>query len=130
MNLTPVYERFKTQRECILYLEGIFWEGSPVCPFCSYKKYNTIKKENRYRCKSCKSPFSVTVLTLFHKTKVDLQKWFFSISNDHLTCRKLATQIGVTKDTAHFMLQRISVARREIPEIINKIKKEVYEQYY
>lgn len=129
MNLKPVYIRFKNQRECILYLEDIFWDGSPKCPFCGYRKYNIIKKENRYRCKSCKSPFSVTVLTLFHKTKVDLQKWFFAISNEHLTCRKLAADIDVTKDTAHFMLQRISVARRDVPEIINKIKKEIYEQY-
>jgi len=129
MSLKPIYKRFKNQKECILYLENIFWGGTPKCPFCGYRKYNVIEKENRYRCKACKSPFSVTVLTLFHKTKVDLQKWFFAISNEHLTCRKLAGNIEVTKDTAHFMLHRISVARKEIPEIINKIKIEIYEQY-
>jgi len=130
VNLEPIYKRFRNQSECISFLEKVFWDGSPKCPFCGYKKFNTIKTENRYRCKSCKSPFTVTVLTLFHKTKIDLQKWFFAISNEHLTCRKLATNINVTKDTAHFMLQRISVARHKIPGIINKIKMEIYEQYY
>jgi hypothetical protein len=67
---------------------------------------------------------------MFHNTKVDLQKWFFAISNDHLSCRNLATHIGVTKDTAHSMLQRILIARQAKPDIINKIKKEIYEQYY
>ena len=62
---------------------------------------------------------------MFHKTKVDLQKWFFAINQNHLSVRKLAAEINVTKDTASFMLIRIRKAIRENSELIQKLKQEL-----
>jgi transposase-like protein len=35
---------------------------------------------SRWKCQRCKRSFSVTVGTVFHKTHVDLQRWFLLIS--------------------------------------------------
>ena len=81
-------------------------------------------KEERYHCNTCNKSYSVTVGTMFHKTKVDLQKWFYAISlianNENISARQLGKEIDVTKDTAWFMMKRIKESLQEgggeIPE--------------
>ena len=59
---------------------------------------------------------------MFHKTKVDLQKWFFAIVESDMGIRRLGVAITVTKDTASFMVSRIKKANRDTPEIIKHFK--------
>ena len=56
--------------------------------------------------------YSVSVRTMFHKTRIDLQKWFYLIfillnTNKKLSTREIAKEINVTKDTAWRMLKMI-----------------------
>jgi len=82
-------------------------------------------KEQRYHCNNCKCSYSVTTRTMFHKSKVDLQKWFFAIEQNHLSIRQLAKQITVAKDTASYMLFRIRKALKENPDFLNHFKNEI-----
>jgi hypothetical protein len=63
---------------------------------------------------------------MFHKTKVDLQKWFFAIRQSDISVRKLAVEIGVTKDTASFMLSRIRIASKANAELIKIFKENIW----
>jgi transposase-like protein len=120
--LKQLYKQFPTQVHCIRHLELVRWNGKPTCPYCEPKKKATvIQRENRYRCNDCNTSYSVTAKTLFHKTKVDLQKWFCAIPlvmKERISARQLAKKIEVTKDTACFMVQRIRIAYKEEPELI------------
>lgn len=85
-----------------------------------------MKDELRYHCNSCNISFSVTVGTIFHKTKLDLQKWFLAISivlnaRKGISARQLARDIGVTKDTAWFMLMRVRKAMMEYGDLLEGI---------
>lgn len=105
----------RNQEECIALLEKIRWGGQPVCPYCSSANAAKIKREQRYRCNECFTSFSVTVGTLFHRTHVKLPKWFRAIElvtqkPSSISARKLATEIGVNKNTAAHMLIRIRKA--------------------
>jgi transposase-like protein len=82
-------------------------------------------KELRYHCNVCKCSFSVTVRTVFHKTKVDLQKWFFAIKQSDLSVRKLAAEINVDKNTANFIQSRIKVALESNPTLIKTLKENI-----
>jgi hypothetical protein len=62
---------------------------------------------------------------MFHKTKVDLQKWFFAVCQSNLSARKLAREIGVTKNTASFMLSRIKLSLESNPTIIKQLKENI-----
>jgi hypothetical protein len=67
--------------------------------------------------------FSVTVGTVFHKAKCDLQKWFYAVmlvseKNPPLSSRALAILIGTTKDTAWLMADKI---KKTDKELLNKI---------
>lgn len=78
-------------------------------------------REQRYHCNNCRSSYSVTAKTIFHKTKVDLQKWFLAIPlilNENISARQLAKTLSITKDTACFMVTRIRIASKEQPELL------------
>lgn len=120
LTLNDIYKKYNNKKDCIIALEKALWNSIPKCPYCSnYRHYTELPKENRYHCNVCKCSFSVTVQTMFHKTKIDLQKWFYTILHNNKSVRQLAREIGVTKDTASYMIKRIKLA----PEsIIYKIK--------
>lgn len=80
MNIIQVYKQFPTQEACIKHLEKVRWNNEPVCPYCKSKNCTPMPKELRHKCYNCNMSFSVTVGTIFHKTKCDLQKWFLAIS--------------------------------------------------
>ena len=114
--------------ECLTLLEQIRWGGKPKCPYCESTKATAYKKERRYHCNECFTSYSVTVGTLFHKTHVDLHKWFVAIrlvldSPGGVSVRQLAKEIGVNKNTACYMLERIKKAIIEGEEILLRINK-------
>lgn len=112
MNIVSVYKKFPTQAACIAHLEHVRWNGTPVCPYCNSTNQSPLPKENRYHCNNCNTTFSVTVGTIFHKTKMDLQKWFLAIAltlnaKKGISARQLARDIEVTKDTAWRIMMQI-----------------------
>ena len=115
-----------THEDCLTYLEKIRWGGTPKCPYCSSSNCTAIKQERRYHCNNCFNSYSVTVGTLFHKSHVDLPKWFLAIelvvnSPTSITVRKLAFQLDVNKNTACYLIARIRTAITEEPELIHNI---------
>jgi len=80
MNIIQVYKQFPSHGDCIAYLEKIRWKYQPVCPYCKSIRVTSFKKEQRHHCNNCNTSFSVTVGTIFHKTKLDLQKWFLNLA--------------------------------------------------
>lgn len=121
MDIKKIYKKYPTQQDCIKHLEVIQWNNIPVCPYCQSKRQTPMPRELRYHCNNCRSSFSVTAKSIFHKTKIDLQKWFFAIPlivRDKISARQLAKTIDVTKDTACFMVNRITIAYKEQPDFI------------
>lgn len=116
----------ETHEECLACLENIRWNGIPTCPYCGSTKASTYKNEHRYRCNSCFTSYSVTVGTLFHKTHVDLRKWFQAIlllckSNPNISARKLAKEIQVTRATASLIIKRVKEVPVDQTEILEAI---------
>lgn len=111
--------------DCLALLEQIRWGGIPQCPYCQSKNSTAITKERRYHCNDCFNSYSVTVGTLFHKTRVDLQKWFLAIqivlnSSGDISGRQLAKEIDVNRNTAVYMIKRIRKAMTDEIELINR----------
>jgi transposase-like protein len=127
MNIVQIYKQFPTQQSCIEHLERVRWNNNPTCPYCKTQiSITAAPKEKRYHCNYCNMSFSVTVGTIFHKTKCDLQKWFLAISlvlnaKKGYAARQLGRDIEVTKDTAWYMFMRIRKAFVEYPELLNGI---------
>lgn len=124
MNIKQIYEKLPTQNDCLAFLEACFWANSPKCPYCGSEKHSALKNEKRYRCRNCITSYSVTVGTMFHNTRLDIQKWIRLIiiinCGEHYSSRKLGKEIKVTKETALRMKQQISISDRSLVRDINQ----------
>lgn len=120
------YKIFPSQADCISYLETLIWNNKPVCPKCKSSKYSPVKGKIAYHCNFCNRTFTITTKTIFHKSKVDLQKWFYAIHmelkpEENLTARTLAENLEVTKDTAWAIQKKIKAALISSPKLLNII---------
>lgn len=121
MNIVQIYKRFPNHEACIEHLEEARWNGKPRCPYCGSTRATAVPTERRYHCNSCNTSYSVTVRTIFHKTKADLQKWFLAISlilnaKKGISARQLGRDLGLNKNSAWYMAMRIRKAMATAPE--------------
>jgi transposase-like protein len=128
MNIIEVYKKFPEHTDCLKHLEKVRWDNKPICPYCKSIKVTSFKKEHRHHCNNCNTSFSVTVGTIFHKTKLDLQKWFLAISlvfnaRKGISARQLARDINVNKNTAWYMQMRIRRAIAQNSKLLSGIIK-------
>jgi hypothetical protein len=80
----------------------------------------------RHHCNACNTSFSVTVGTIFHDTKLDVQKWFLAISlildaKKGISARQLGRHLEVNKNTAWYMGMRIRRALIEDGKLLRGI---------
>jgi transposase-like protein len=119
---SPIFQDADKARE---HLESIRWADGRFCPHCGETE-NTVavkgkKRSHRdglYYCNSCKGQFTVTVGTVFERSKVPLNKWLLAnylicSSKKGISAHQLHRTLGVTYKTAWFMAHRIREAMRE-----------------
>ncbi|RKU27275.1 hypothetical protein C6499_12080 [Candidatus Poribacteria bacterium] len=121
MNLIEVMERFPDQESCIEHLERIRWQGEPVCPHCESENVapknetqeeGKVGRTGRYNCYVCRASFKVTQGTVFHGTKIPLQKWFLAIAlmtnaKKSLSSYQLSRDLDLNQKTALYIQERI-----------------------
>jgi transposase-like protein len=112
MDIAEIYKQFPTEQDCIAHLEQLRWEGQPQCPYCQSGRVTPMPAEMRHHCNNCKSSFSITVGTVFHRSHLPLQKWFLAIAlilngKHKVSSRQLGGNLQVTKDTARSMQMRV-----------------------
>jgi transposase-like protein len=104
-------------------IEALMWPNGPVCPHCgSIEKLGKVEGKSArpglYYCGACKSQFTVTVGTIFERSKVPLSKWWMAIhlmaaSKKGVSAHQLHRMLGVAYQTAWFMEHRIREAMRD-----------------
>lgn len=112
--------RFNDEDAAREHLESVYWPKGAVCPHCGGTDRNSklngeSHRAGLYFCGDCRSQFTVTVGTVFERSKVPLHKWVFAT---HLMCaskkgvssKQLERMLGVTYKTAWFMSHRIRAA--------------------
>jgi transposase-like protein len=117
-------EFFKDDEAARLHLEAIRWPNGPVCPHCgaveNIKRFENSAKHRPglFKCYECGKQFTVTVGTLFERSKIPLHKWFLAVyflcsSKKGMSSCQLERMLGVTYKTAWFMTHRIREAMRD-----------------
>jgi transposase-like protein len=113
----PVYFDEERSRE---YMEKIRWPNGRFCTKCGEcERTSFVKSKNHrpglYYCNSCKSTFTVTTGTIFHGSKVSLNRWLYLIylMSAHpkgINAMQVSRMIGVTYKTLWFMCHRLREA--------------------
>jgi transposase-like protein len=110
--------RFTNEEAARKHLEGIHWPTGPACPHCAAEGRGSRIEGGRpglLFCGACRKQYTVTVGTVFERSKVPLHIWLYC---NHLICsskngissHQLARMLGVTYKTAWFMSHRIREA--------------------
>lgn len=102
------------------YLERIRWANGIICPHCGtvgehYKLAGKSHRPGLLKCLDCREQFTVTVGTVFERSKIALNVWlqavyFIASSKKGMSSHQLHRTLGVTYKTAWFMTHRIREA--------------------
>lgn len=112
----PIYHDDDKARE---HLESILWPNGPVCPHCGNADPARITKlegastrPGVHKCKECRKPFTVTVNTVMHRSKIPLCKWVLAAqlmasSKKGMSAKQLERMLGITYESAWFLFHRL-----------------------
>jgi len=103
---------FRTDADCLDYLEWLRWPAGFVCPDCGYAGGWRLG-DGRFECARCQARTSTTAGTVFDRTRTPLTVWFtacwlFATQKDGISALSLqrALEIG-SYQTAWAMLHRL-----------------------
>lgn len=111
------------------WLEARLWKEGPVCPHCGVIDQATQLKGKAhrpglYQCNACREQFTVTVGTLYERSKIPLNKWLAAThlmmaSKKGISANQIGRMLGVSKKSAWFLCHRIRESLRETrPDLI------------
>ena len=126
--------RFQNEDAAREHLEALHWPEGPVCPHCESGDTKRLPpqrgrktkahpggalRKGVVQCNDCRKQYTVTVGTVFERSKVPLNKWLLA---NHMLCaskkgisgHQMARMLGVTYKTAWFMMHRIREAMKDI----------------
>jgi len=115
----PIFTNETKARE---WLEGHVWPNGPVCPHCGVSEFTrlegTAHRPGLFQCNACRQQFTVTVGTVFERSKIPLGKWLMATfllvaSKKGMSAHQLSRMLGVSYKSTWFMMHRIREAMRE-----------------
>lgn len=118
----PIFSDVTVARE---HLEALRWPHGPICPHCGSVNDATAiggkaARAGLYQCnaKECREQFTVTVGTVFERSKVPLNKWLLASflmasSKKGISAHQIGRSLGVTYKTAWFVCHRLREAMNE-----------------
>jgi len=113
MTYSRFLELFPDNDACLEHLKSKFYPDGSECPKCEKaSKFHPITGRSAYSCQYCGHHVYPTAGTIFHKSTVSLQLWFFAIylmssTRCGISAKQLEREIGVTYKTAHRMFKQI-----------------------
>ena len=130
---SPIFQNEDAVRA---HLEAQRWPDGAVCPHCGCTGEQHItalkgvrarpsatnpegaERKGLYQCNGCRQQFTVTVGTVFERSKVPLNKWLLATylltsSKKGMSAHQLHRTLDVTYKTAWFMFHRIREAMIE-----------------
>ena len=117
----PIFNDEAKARE---WLEARVWPQGPVCPHCGNADAAKIKKlegkahrPGLYQCAECREQFTVTIKTVFERSKIPLTKWLAALflmtaSKKGVSAHQVHRMLGISYKSTWFMMHRLREAMR------------------
>ncbi len=115
---------FKDETQAREWLEARVWPEGPTCPHCGNADKDKVTalqgKAHRpglYQCAECREQFTVTVKTVFERSKIPLTKWLAALflmtaSKKGVSAHQVHRMLGVSYKSTWFMMHRLREAMR------------------
>jgi len=113
--LRKFVQQFPDDTACIAYLEQLRWPDGFRCPGCKTQVVPWRQTRGRLVCPICRHQTSVTVDTIFEKTRTPLTTWFdtawhLTTAKNGFSAKTAEQVLGISYHTAWAILQRFRVA--------------------
>jgi len=117
----PIFQDADKARE---WLEARIWKDGRVCPHCGVIDQSTLMqgkttRSGLYQCnvKECRQPFTVTVGTLYERSKIPLNKWLAATqllmsAKNGISALEIGRLLGISKKSSWFLMHRIRESLR------------------
>jgi transposase-like protein len=116
----PIFTDDTKARE---WLEARVWPNGPVCPHCGATGDDVralngkAHRSGLYQCSSCREQFTVTVKTVFERSKIPLSKWLAALflltaSKKGVSAHQVHRSLGISYKSSWFMMHRLREAMR------------------
>jgi transposase-like protein len=116
----PIFTDEAKARE---WLEARVWPNGPVCPHCGATDEDVRRLEGSkhrpglFQCSQCREQFTVTVKTVFERSKVPLSKWLAALfmmtaSKKGVSAHQIHRSLAISYKTAWFVCHRLREAMR------------------
>ena len=109
------------------WLEARVWPYGPVCKHCGVLGEATLMKGKTtrpglYQCNACREPFTVTMGTLYERSKVPLHTWLavthlMMSSKKGMSALQISRMIGKPYKTVWFLCHRIRESLKTSPDL-------------
>jgi transposase-like protein len=116
----PIFTDNDKARE---WLEARVWANGRPCPHCGVVDNSSPLKGKAhrvglYQCNSCREQFTVTVGTVFERSKIPLSKWLTALflmvaSKKGVSAHQVHRMLGISYKSTWFMMHRLREAMRE-----------------
>src|SRR5229473_1599484 len=105
------------------WLEARIWPNGPVCVHCGATSEHVTQlhgqahRPGTYQCNACREQFTVTVGTVFERSKIPLSKWLAALflmtaSKKGVSAHQVHRSLGVSYKSAWFLCMRLREALR------------------
>ena len=116
----PIFTDNDKARE---WLESRVWAHGRPCPHCGVVDQSTLLKGKAhrpglYQCGACREQFTVTVGTVFERSKIPLSKWLAALflmvaSKKGVSAHQVHRMLGISYKSTWFMMHRLREAMRQ-----------------
>jgi transposase-like protein len=116
----PIFTDETKARE---WLEARVWPQGPICPHCGSHSDDVTKlvgskhRPGVYQCNGCREQFTVTVKTVFERSKIPLTKWLAALflltaSKKGVSAHQIHRSLAISYKSSWFMMHRLREALR------------------
>lgn len=117
----PIFTDETKARE---WLEARVWPNGPVCSHCGATGDDVTALNGKahrpglYQCSQCREQFTVTVKTVFERSKIPLSKWLAALflltaSKKGVSGHQVHRSLGISYKSSWFMMHRLREAMRQ-----------------
>ena len=116
ISFVELMDRFPTDRAAEDWFASVRWPEGVRCPFCESGNIQVRPEEKRrnqpYRCRSCKKDFSMKTETLMQASNVGYRKWAIAIyllttNLKGVSSMNLHRDLGISQKTAWLLMHKI-----------------------
>jgi transposase-like protein len=115
---------FQDETKAREWLQARVWPDGPICPHCGNADQDKLRalqgnahRPGLYQCAECREQFTVTVKTVFERSKIPLTKWLAALflltaSKKGVSAHQIHRSLDISYKSAWFMMHRLREALR------------------